>query len=64
MTVQQWLPFMTQTKTQLLIDIIVITLVIHASGGLKTSFRLILSWKNSVDRALNMARTELYYEFI
>jgi len=37
MTVQQWLPFMTQTKTQLLIDIIVITLVIHASGGLKTS---------------------------
>ena len=42
MTVQQWLPFITQTKIQLLIDIIVITLVIHASGGLKTSLGSLL----------------------
>ena len=44
MTVQQWLPFITQTKIQLLIDIIVITLVIHASGGLKTSLGSLLLW--------------------
>jgi two-component system sensor histidine kinase PilS (NtrC family) len=42
MTVQRWVPFSTQTKCQLLIDIVVITLLIHASGGLKTSLGSLL----------------------
>ncbi|MFT7235626.1 MAG: two-component system sensor histidine kinase PilS (NtrC family) [Methylophagaceae bacterium] len=42
MTVKQWVPFPTQTKLQLLIDIVVITLLIHASGGLKTSLGSLL----------------------
>ena len=42
MTVQRWVPFKTQTKLQLVIDIVVITLLIHASGGLKTSLGSLL----------------------
>lgn len=42
MTVQRWIAFSTQTKLQLLIDIVIITLLIHASGGLKTSLGSLL----------------------
>ena len=42
LTLKQWANFESQTKIQLVIDIIVITLLIHASGGLKTSLGSLL----------------------
>jgi len=42
LTLKQWANFESQTKIQLVIDIIVITLLIHASGGLKTSLSSLL----------------------
>ncbi len=42
LTLKQWATFESQTKIQLVIDIIVITLLIHASGGLKTSLGSLL----------------------
>ena len=42
LTRQRWANFESQTKVQLVIDIIVITLLIHASGGLKTSLGSLL----------------------
>lgn len=42
MTVRRWLPFSMQINLHLLIDIVVITLLIHSSGGLKTSLGSLL----------------------
>jgi two-component system sensor histidine kinase PilS (NtrC family) len=42
LTRRQWASFESQTKVQLVIDVVMITLLIHASGGLKTSLGSLL----------------------
>ena len=63
-TSKQWGEFETQTKIQLIIDIVVITLIIHASGGLKTGLGSLLVVVVVAGGALVPGRIALFFAAI
>ncbi|RKZ98115.1 MAG: sensor histidine kinase [Gammaproteobacteria bacterium] len=63
-TSKHWGEFETQTKIQLIIDIAVITLIIHASGGLKTGLGSLLVVVVVAGGALMPGRLAIFFAAI